>query len=204
MIDDKFDIKIRQMHAALEGMASDDLSSVTPQVGMENGFHYVKMDFNQNADEAALANSATLLIANIATMKDHLKVWCKRKCVDFYGDTLINSNREVALIHDLWNIDKHAELSSRSRSGFKPQLQNLRKCLQIQAGNDPNSGSFWQMDTLTGQVTTGTTGSGSIQISITAQVVDDNGNVLGNFTEICTKAVDEWTNVLLAAGVPLP
>ena len=50
-----------------------------------------------------------MLLNNIACLKDHLKSWCKKNNKPFAGDQLINSNRDVAIIHDLWNLDKHAE-----------------------------------------------------------------------------------------------
>jgi hypothetical protein len=100
-------VVIRQMHASLDAIATEDLSGVKPQ--LETGPTYVSMNVDFNA--------ATLLIANIASLKDHLKAWCKLKGVPFNGDALINSNNAVALIHDLWNVDKHAELTSKPRSG---------------------------------------------------------------------------------------
>ena len=82
---DVLDRKIRQMHAALAGLATDDLSTIKPQCGETDGSYYTKVDFNQGADEIALANAVSLLITNIASMKDHLKVWCTRQGVAFHG-----------------------------------------------------------------------------------------------------------------------
>jgi hypothetical protein len=192
------------MHAALEDMATTDLSAITPESGEANGYFYTSVDFNQDADEVALANSASLLIANIASMKDHLKVWCKRKAIAFHGESVISNNLAVALVHDLWNIDKHAELDRPPRSGHWPKLQGLRKSLRISSGTSAGGGAFFSMDPRTGKITTGTSNGGSVQLAITAQVVAENGNVLGDFSDICTQAVAEWGKVLSAAGVPLP
>lgn len=200
---DVLDRKIRQMHAALAGLSTDDLSTIKPQIGEVDGCFYTEVDFNQDADEIALANAASLLIANIASMKDHLKVWCSRQGVAFYGESLINSNRAVALIHDLWNIEKHAELNKLPRSGHTPKLQGLRKNLSISTGTSAGAGAFFSMDPRTGMITTGTTGGGTVQLAIVAQIVDENGNVLGDFTQICTQAVDEWARALSSAGVHL-
>jgi len=201
---DALDQKIRRMHAALEGLGSDDLSTIKPQFGQADDYYYTKVDFNQDADEIELANAALLLVANIASMKDHLKAWCKRQGVAFYGEALINSNRAVALIHDLWNIDKHAELDKPPRSGHTPKLQGLQKSLVLSAGNSAGSGAFFSMDPRTGKVTHGTSGGGSVQLALVAQIVDEAGNVLGDFTETCTQAVEEWVKALSAAGVHLP
>jgi len=60
------------------------------------------------------------------------------------------------------------------------------------------------MDSRTGKITTGTSGGGSVQLALVAQIVDENGNVLGDFTSICIQAVDEWAKALSSAGVQLP
>lgn len=198
---DVLDRKIRQMHAALAGLATEDLSSIKPQSGEADGYFYTKLDFNQDADEIALANAVSLLVTNIASMKDHLKVWCNRQGVAFHGDALINSNQAVALIHDLWNIDKHAELNKPPRSGHTPKLQGLRKNLSLSTGTSAGDRAFFSMDPRTGKITTGTSGGGSVQLAIVAQIVDENGNVLGDFTNVCTQAVDEWAKALFAVGV---
>jgi len=201
---DVLDRKIRQMHAALAGLATDDLSTIKPQFGEADGVYYTKVDFNQDSDEIALANAATLLITNIALMKDHLKAWCTRQGAAFHGDTLINNNQAVALIHDLWNIDKHAELDRPPRSGHTPKLQNLQKNLTVSAGIEAGAAAFFSMDPRTGKIITGTSGGGTVQLALVAQIIDENGNVLGDFTSICTQAVDEWAKALSAAGVQLP
>ena len=201
---DVLDRKIRQMHAALAGLATDDLSTIQPQFGEVDGCYYTKVDFNQDSDEIALANAASLLITNIASMKDHLKVWCNKQGVAFHGDALINSNQAVALIHDLWNIDKHAELNTPPRSGHTPKLKDIRKNLSISTGTAAGDGAFFSMDPRTGKITTGTAGGGSVQLALVAQIIDENGSVLGDFTNICTQAVDEWAKALSSAGVKLP
>lgn len=76
---DTIDRKIRQMHAALDAIATEDLSGIKPQIECGATYTSMKVDFNENSDPIELANAATLLIANIASLKDHLKVWCKLK-----------------------------------------------------------------------------------------------------------------------------
>ena len=201
---DTLDLKIRQMHAALAGLTVGDVSTIRSQIISAERCVYAMVDFNQNSDPIALANAASLLIANIASIKDHLKSWCKKQNVQFQGDALFNSNMAVALVHDLWNTDKHAELSSRPRSGHKPRLKNLRTALRISAGTAPGAFALFQMDPRTGQPTTSTSGGGSVQLALVAEVVDESGNELGDFTLICTQAVEAWSNALSAAGVPLP
>jgi hypothetical protein len=122
---DVLDRKVRQMHAALDALSAGDLSGIALQ--RESGATYVsmKVDFNSQSDPIELANAATLLIANIASLKDHLKAWCRSKGLPFHGESLIDNNNAVGLIHDLWNVDKHAELTRKPRSGSVPRLKDV-------------------------------------------------------------------------------
>lgn len=192
------------MYAALTGLSSDDLSVIQPKITEGFGFCFIEVDFNQNSDEIALANSAFLLVTNIASLKDHLKVWCGKQGVAFQGDTLINSNRAVALIHDLWNVDKHAELNVPPRSGIKPKLQNFQTALTIASGTSAGSGAFFSMDPRTGKITTGTSGGGSVQLTLVAQITDETDNVIADFTQTCSEAIEAWSAIFKAAGIPCP
>jgi hypothetical protein len=198
------DRKIRQMHAALADLATEDLASVKAEFGSDGVHTYTKVDFDKDSDEIALANAASLLVANIASMKDHLKVWCTVHKVPFSGDALIDSSRSVALIHDLWNVDKHAELSRPPRSGHTPSLRNLQTMLSISTGTAANSFASWTMDPQTGHMTTDASGGGAVQLTLQAQIVDASGSIVGDFSHTCREAIAEWEKALSAAGVPLP
>src|SRR6266508_6146785 len=117
------------MHEALGALATSDLSSVVPQGGITPEGFYWTVDFTQGSTDAGLANIASLLIANIDWLKDHLKAWCKTNGKPFEGDNLIDSEKDVAIIHDLWDLDKHADLNSPPRSGYRAKLKNLRRQL---------------------------------------------------------------------------
>ena len=127
---DVLDRKLRQMHAALGAIESTDFSSIALKEGTTaRGVRYQSVDFSGGATEAELANSASLLLTNIACMKDHLKAWCRLNNRPFEGDALIDSDADVAIIHDLWNVDKHADLNRRPRSGHRPRLIGLTRAL---------------------------------------------------------------------------
>ncbi len=197
--------KIKQMHAALDALRSADLSKVpSPSYEIDGTHIYCRVDFNKDSDPIALANAAQLLTANIASIKDHLRAWCKKNGKHFAGDECINSNKSVALIHDLWNVDKHAELSHPPRSGITPRLRSLATSLQISAGTQAGGAAFFSMDPRTGKMTSGTTGGGSVSLILTAEIVDEAGHVHGDFFQTCEAAIDAWHLELKKAGVNLP
>ena len=201
---DVLDRKIRQMHLALGDLEKSDLSQLKTTVVEVNSGFYRELDFNQSQSDAQLANTADLLISNIAKLKDHLKAWCKKRGVKFEGDELIDGNLDVATIHDLWNIDKHAELNRTPRSGRIPRLDNLQQSLRLSTGTSANSSAVFMMDPRTGKMTAQTTGSGKITLSISADVVDENGERIGDFAKMCEDATSAWEETLSVAGVPIP
>src|SRR3954464_8134261 len=127
MTTDALDRKIQQMHHALGELRSDDVSSIS----VERRSNYMGIDFSQGTTPSGLANIASGIIANIACLKDHLKVWCHRNGKTHDYEKLINTNKDVALIHDLWNIDKHGELNRPPRSGVPPKTSESQSCTQV-------------------------------------------------------------------------
>src|ERR1035437_8922319 len=116
--------KIEQMYKALEEMQiTEKLPSVKPEIKHTAGSVSFSFDFKKGTDSATAANRASQLVANIARLKDHLKVWCNKQSMPFAGDALIDSNKDVAIVHDSWNLDKHGKLD-RSRSGLYPRLES--------------------------------------------------------------------------------
>ncbi len=121
---DELDPRIRRMHHALGQLENSDLSSITCERGVTaDGYCYVEVDFSKGTTEEGLANLVGSVIANIASIKDHLRLWCKKNGRSFDGEVLINTNRDVAIIHDLWNLDKHGQLDHTPRSGHSPEFR---------------------------------------------------------------------------------
>lgn len=201
---DKLDLKIRRMHEALGGLEDADLTNLKPELFETQDAFYCELNFSQNQTEASLANTAGTLIANIASLKDHLKLWCNKNKRDFKGDELIDTNRDVAIVHDLWNIDKHAELDRKPRSGHTPRIENLRQSLNLSTGGVAGSSAMFSMDPRTGEMRSQTTGGAKITLSISGEVVSENGKALGDFATICETASDSWKRTLIAAGISIP
>lgn len=201
---DLLDRKIRQMHEALGGLQESDLSSIQVEHTVTGNHYYCGIDFSQGKTEVGLANVAFLLIANIACMKDHLKVWCSKNNKAFQGDNLISNDRNVALVHDLWNIDKHAELNRPPRSGHLPKLHDLHQSLNLSTGPKAGNSTILTFDPKTGEMLINTNDGGSAKLLIGGQVVDEHGALLGDFADICEKATAAWEEALKNAGVTIP
>jgi hypothetical protein len=193
------DQKLAQMYAALrELQITEKLSSIKLKTKRIGAKFATSIDFTDGADEATAANRVSLLLNNIACLKDHLKLWCKKNGKPFTGDQLIDSNKDVAIIHDLWNLDKHAELNRPSRSKLSPRFaQPAHASLMFKGGTEAASVTipFFQGGVIQ------MTGAASLRIS--AGVVDKDGNSLGDLESIALRAVAAWEAEFVKAGMSL-
>jgi hypothetical protein len=186
--------KLQQMYAALRGMElTDKLGTIKPEVKRVGNQDVRVFDLNQAADRANAANQVSLLLNNIACLKDHLKAWCNKNGKPFTGEDLINNNRDVAIIHDLWNLDKHAELNRRSRSGLSPRFQSPPVAAIVPKG----SSIVIDFKMVDGRL------QGQANLRIAAIVVDEHGNSLGSLEDIAQRAVTAWEAEFVGIGVTL-
>ncbi len=182
-------------------MRTEDLSDVTADIRADATCFYVGYDFSGGASDAELANDASLCIANIACLKDHLKAWCKANGKPFDGDVLIDSNLDVAIIHDLWNRDKHYELKW-SRSKLYPEVRNIIRAAQLSTLAQAGSWVTITVDHQTGRLKT--QGDGKVELVIDADVVDFSSTRVGSLLETAERTVAAWEQALTAAGVNIP
>jgi hypothetical protein len=186
--------KLQQMYAALRGMdLADKLPMIKPQVKRIGNRDIKVFDLNETANGANAANQVSLLLNNVACLKDHLKAWCNKNGKPFTGERLIDNNKDVAIIHDLWNLDKHGELNRPSRSGLSPRFQSLPIAAIV-----PKGSSFvLNIKMVDGRL------QGQPNLRIVAIVVDEHGNSLGNLEDIALRAVTAWEAELVRIGVTL-
>lgn len=153
------------------------------------------IDFTEGKKDHELANDVSSVITRIASLKDLLKAWCERRKVDFEGDRLIDSHRDVAIIHDLWNLDKHYKLTRASRSKLSPRISGYSRGARF-------DGQSWLEETPDGGLRSA--GPGQVEHVTDAKIVDENGNHIGNLYEIAQSAVEQWTAAFQRAGAKLP
>ncbi len=191
--------KIQQMHAALGSVVSEDFSQAKIVRTATRTSTTLKYTFGPEDDAIQLANSASLLIANIASIKDHLRHWCQEQKIEFSGEKLINNNASVALIHDLWNIDKHGKLTYPPRSGLTPKLLDLKTKMRVRARS---SVQIMFVPTADGGWLPQTDGDGTVELGLMGRIVDETGREIAEFLTTCEKAAEAWQQELERSGVP--
>lgn len=193
------DRKLEQLYAALAEMqVTEKLPSIKPTTKIDGNQFVTSIDFTKGADRATAANRVSLLLNNIACLKDHLKSWCSKNGKPFTGEQFLNSNKDAAIIHDLWNLDKHAELNRPSRSGLSPRLlEDAHTVLAFKGGGDV-------LPMVTIPLFGGATqAQGEASLRIIATVVDKDGKPLGDLEAISLRAVAAWEAEFVKAGMRL-
>jgi hypothetical protein len=192
--------KLQQLYAALAEMqVTEKLASMKATTVASGNRFATSFDFTKVADRATAANRVSLLVNNIACLKDHLNAWCRKNGKPETGDQLIKSNRDVAIIHDLWNLDKHAELTRPSISGLSPRfLQPAHSTLEFKVGTTEET-PLLTIPVFGGQIQA----HGDVSLRITATVVDKDGKTLGELEAISLRAVAAWEAEFVKAGLKI-
>ena len=193
--------KLEQLYAALAEMqVTEKLASMRPTTVVSGNRFATTFDFTKIEKPATAANRASTLVSNIACLKDHLNHWCRNNGKPETGDQLIDSNRDVAIIHDLWNLDKHAELNRRSGSGLSPRfLQPAHTTLEFKIATTEETPLLVMPVFGGGQFQAHETAN----VRITATVVDKDGNMLGDLEPISLRAVAAWEAEFVKAGLKI-
>ena len=107
----------------------------------------------------------------------------------------------VAIIHDLWNVEKHAVLDRRPKSGYEPRLVIHERGLVVGRCRMSDSAVHFILDTFTGDLWLEKQGDACIRLN--AEILDENGNSLGDFEDICMQAAGIWQAEMRAAGLEI-
>jgi hypothetical protein len=196
---DQLQARLLRLHASVASTSTFEIPVFqSPRLVGSGTF---SVEFTDGRSLAEMENVLGLLIANIASLKDHLKMWCAEQGVSFPGDALIERVRAVALVHDLWNRDKHGALD-RPRSGCKPLVRDVHQSLGVEPIDGPGSSVEGRFNPETGETRVFPGPNTRLSIVIDGEIVDELGNKLGGVLETCAMALDAWENTMATCGVP--
>jgi len=196
---DQLHTRLRRLHASLASASTFEIPVFqSPRLVGSGTFH---VEFTDGRSLAEMENLLATLIANVASLKDHLKVWCLEHGVTFPGDKLINGELAVALVHDLWNRDKHGALV-RPRSGHTPFVRDVHQSLAVEPIDGPGSSVESRFNPDTGEMRVFAGPNTRLSLVIDGEIVDESGSKLGSLLETCERALDAWESTMAVCGVP--
>lgn len=201
MVNGDLVFKVQRLHAAIEATEKTDISKFTPKViddGHRIGFY---QDWTGGLSDADRANYVHSLISNIASLEYQLNKWADDNAYDKTKvKDAFNSSQALRIIHDLWNNDKHAGSLRQSKSGLWPRLGEIRSFLQLTTKAEKGSAVGL---TFTPKGVPKILGNGTAKVIISGDILDRDGNNIGDLHKTALEAVKVWESVLGGFGVKL-
>jgi len=150
----------------------------------------VSVNFKAKHNKNETINRINTIISNLANLKDHLKIRFKQKGGDPQKiEDEINQDLPLQLILDLYNQEKHGyPLKITRRSGKDPRIVNISKAITTRPGVIATG---FIRDPITGAGVTN-----NIAIVITADIVDNQGNLLCSLSDLISKSLNSWETIM--------
>jgi len=202
MQNDNLILRVKRLYAAIKATEETDFSKLLPKVindGHRKGF---SQDWSGGLSEEEITNIAHSLIGNIAHFDAHLKKWADQNGQDKTKvDNVFNSSLALRIIKDLSNYEKHAyPLRDGGHSGKSPRVNEFRRIMQMTP--KPEKGSFVAL-TFTPQGLPKVLGDGKAKVIVSGDILDKDGNNIGDFHKTALEAIEAWESVLSNYGVKL-
>jgi len=201
MANDDLIFRVQLLYAAIGAVEENDISKFVPQVINEEHRTGFYQDWSSGLSDAERANYVSSLISNIASLEYHLYKWADD---NGYDKTKVkgafNISQALKIIHDLWNNDKHAGSSRNSKSGLWPRIEKIRSSLQLTTKAEKGSSVGL---TFTPQGVPKILGDGTAKVIISGDILDRDGNNIGDLHKTALEAVEAWESVLGDFGVKL-
>lgn len=199
-MDDAILQRISRMYAAIGSIEEDDPTKMKATVIQTEKIKAVFQDFRGGFSDDDLFNQAHSVIYNVANLRNHLPRWAshhdqdKNKVAQAFDDCL-----ELQLVVDLSNNDRHGyPPRNRGCSGKCPRLIEINRVMRLQT--QAKKGSMIGMTIGAGGVPK-FFGDGTAKAVVTGDVVDNDGNRIGDLYGIVSKAVEAWESLLVDFGL---
>ena len=189
--------RLDRIYASINATLESDMTQLPAKVLQDDGIVGICQDFAGNLTEAEIENRAYTVIQNVANLRDHLKRWGATNRPNIAEvDNTFNSSMDIQIIADLCNNDKHGYPPRGSgHSGRRPKLINPRAILRVTGRNVRMMLGSHGVPKIQG---------GTAIAIITGEVVDEDGNTLGDLYDIALRAVKSWELLLKELGLLRP
>jgi hypothetical protein len=191
-------LRVRRIYAAIGETVETDISKFSANVKQNDRMTFMWQDFREGLSDEQLLNIAFSLAYNVFSLRDHLKNWAAAHCgSDQRVKDLFSASMPLKIIADLSNADKHGYPLDRPWTDIGPRLGEVTRPLRMTA--KPGAGWFFVTAGADGRLRT--TGEGEAKIVLSADVLDKDGNRIGDLVEIAEQAVADWEKLLAELGI---
>lgn len=202
MANDDLTHRIQRIYAAVGAIEENDLRKFKAQVindGRRRGFY---QDWRGGLSNEEISNIAYSLIHNIANLQGHLRKWADHNSQDKTKvEAAFNNSQALRIIQDLSNNDKHGyPPRNGGHSGKSPRIDKVERVMRMTVKGGKKS--FVSL-TLNRQGFPQKAGSGTAKVIITGDILDIDGNNIGDLNKTALEAIKVWESVLDDFGVKL-
>lgn len=199
MHSDELEHRIKRIYASVGSTEETDMSKLKAHVIRDGKRIAIHQDFTGGLSDEELDNLAHSLIHNLANLHDHLRKWATKNGKDKSKvEVLFNNSLALQIIQDLSDNDKHGYPPRDSgKSGKLPRIGKITRTLQLTVS--PQRASTMTL----GPGGIPRISGGEAKAVISADVLDRDGNTIGNFREIALEAIAAWERLLAEFGVTL-
>jgi len=193
MVSDEFNHRIKRIYAAIGELKEDDITKFQPTVILgEHQIGFIQDWAGEITDEQR-SNYVHSLIEVIASFQYYLNQWADQHGKDKTEvKTTFDSSQALKVIHDLWNVEKHTgKRLGRNHSGLSPKLGEIIPVGRLTL--EPGKGMTFTFDK---QGKPKVVGKGKSAVIVTADILDKDGNNIGNFYDVASEALSAWEEVL--------
>lgn len=200
-MDTAIQARLERLYVAIGRSVEKNMAKRPASVGRSSKAVFMYQDFSGGQSEAEQSETLHSLIGNVASFHDHFKAWALR-----HGTSENDVHRfflnspDFCIVVDLWNHDKHGEYPQRKDgwSRLAPRLSNIRSVCQLRTQAKEGSWVGMQSD-LSGKSTVN--GDGAAEVLVTADVLDKNGNGIGQAHDIIQRSIKVCEAALQHFGV---
>jgi hypothetical protein len=126
--------KIQRLRAAVGAAEDRDLSKFKAKWEPVGDGFALRQDMTGGMTEPEMQNVAAQIISSIADLKDHLRMWPTANGHDpDEVDATVKGCKELALVIDLNNFDKHGSHGRGTWSGEEPELRDVRRMMIVKS-----------------------------------------------------------------------
>ena len=150
-------------------------------------------DFRGDMSDEAIHDQVISLIYSVYHLKDHIITWARGNGRSSETvERTVNSSRALRLCADLANQDKHGRLKGKGRSKEYPQYGTVTRGLR------PRDGKVVVERSANGRMLAQVSDRTPVIFSL--EVVNSQGEVIGEAVEIAKQAMDDWRHLLSELG----
>lgn len=209
MTESELSSRLNLAYVALGASAPTTPESIHPMVVQNSSGIQLVHDFRGNDSEEKCYLAIMSIVDIIVGLRDRTKAWLKKNAGDpNQVDDFIGMHDQVAIVHDLGNLDKHGSVGRKPLSGKQIQLRNVGRAMVLKY--DPVTGRFATKGEFIGQAFNPATGqlsgevtSSNVEITLVGNIVDEGGDLISQIPRTLPQALYDWEQFLASLGIKL-